>query len=401
MGYFVLPKSNEIFDLSNFLTINDNKDFSIFCNKTLYEYLNKIKSKINNIQHLWDKYKKFTNTYEYIHTNLPNTSNSICKYKPLSRSFFKMIEIGHTFKIFDNLPSDKCNSFHLAEGPGGFIEALVKVRNNLDDRYYGITLESDSDYSIPGWAKSHYFLKNNKNVIIESGLTKDGDLLKSENLIHYSDLYINKFDLITGDGGFDFTIDYNKQEFYSLKLIYAQVAYAIACQKTGGTFVIKMFDTFSLASLDILYILSCAYTEIMFYKPQSSRSANSEKYIICKNFRIQERKNLVVEMIKIIDRFDNISIPLRFLNIELPYKFICAIQEINAIYGQNQLETIHNTLQLINEDKYEKLEIIKKNNISKVINWCHKFKLPYNKTLINSNSNSNSNSFYNLKNNSC
>ena len=70
-----------------------------------------------------------------------------------------------------------------------------------------------------------------------------------------------------------------------------------------------------------------------------------------------------------------------------------AVQEFNAILGQSQIETISYTLNLINSKNIERLETIKKNNISKSINWCHKYKLPYNRI------NATSNPFSNIKNN--
>ena len=81
----------------------------------------------------------------------------------------------------------------------------------------------------------------------------------------------------------------------------------------------------------------------------------------------------------IINLFKNIEVPKRFLNFPIPYKFITVVQEINAILGQSQIETISYTLNLINSKNIERLETIKKNNISKSINWCHKYKLPYNR----------------------
>ena len=80
-----------------------------------------------------------TNPYEYIHTNVPNSKSSICKLNPLSRSFYKMIELINTLNLFDN-NSETIKSFHLAEGPGGFIEALSYIRKNPNDTYYGMTL---------------------------------------------------------------------------------------------------------------------------------------------------------------------------------------------------------------------------------------------------------------------
>ena len=68
-------------------------------------------------------FKRITNTYEYIHTVIPNTKYSISKVKPLSRAFFKLIEIYHCFTINKCINSIKPKSLHLAEAPGGFIEA--------------------------------------------------------------------------------------------------------------------------------------------------------------------------------------------------------------------------------------------------------------------------------------
>ena len=89
-----------------------------------------------------------------------------------------------------------------------------------------------------------------------------------------------------------------------------------------------------------------------FYKPQTSRSGNSEKYIICKNFLVKDSKDLVFSMHVIINLFKNIDVPKRFLNFKIPYKFITAVQEFNAILGQSQIETISYTLNLINSKKY-------------------------------------------------
>lgn len=392
MTNFILPKILYIPDIYKNFILTENPNFEICCNKTLYDYLNKIKSHINHIPLLWDKYKKYSNTYEFIHTIIPNYNHSICKLKPISRSFYKMIEIGNIFSLFEELPNHKCVTFHLAEGPGGFIEALANHRNNKNDLYHGMTLISEGNHSIPGWFKSHKLIEK-FNIIIEGGLNGNGDLLEANNLLHCYNKYKNSCDLVTADGGFDFTIDFNKQEFLSLKLIYAQCAYAFSCQKYGGNFLIKMFDTFTHASIDIIYILSCLYEKVYFYKPQTSRSGNSEKYLICKNFLVEDTKDLVFSMHVIINLFKNVDVPKRFLNFPIPYKFLTAVQEINAILGQSQIETISYTLNLINSNNIERLETIKKNNISKSINWCHKYKLPYNRI------NNCNNLFSNIKNN--
>jgi hypothetical protein len=71
----------------------------------------------------------------------------------------------------------------------------------------------------------------------------------------------------------------------------------------------------------------------------------------------------------------------RFLNIDIPSLYINKLEDINAIIGQQQLENILLTLYLLDNNKQDKFEVIKKNNIQKCINWCIKHKLLYNKNI--------------------
>ena len=61
----------------------------------------------------------------------------------------------------------------------------------------------------------------------------------------------------------------------------------------------------------------------------------------------------------------------------MPYYFVNKVEEYNAIFGQQQIENIGTTLNLIDNNKYDKLELIKKNNVQKCINWCQQYKLDY------------------------
>jgi 23S rRNA U2552 (ribose-2'-O)-methylase RlmE/FtsJ len=373
--------SRDISMVESLHTSNNNNNT---INKTLHKYLNTLKSHIDECFTAWDKYKKYTNPYEFIHTIVPNTRSSICTYKPLSRSFFKMIEMCKMMNILDELPKDKCKSFHLAEGPGGFIEALVYMRKNPNDSYIGMTLIEDNNKNVPGWRKSKYFLDKNTNVYIEKGVDGTGDLLNPHNLIYCFKNYKNSFDLITGDGGIDFSVHYQSQETVSSMLIICQVSFAIATQIVGGTLILKMFDTFTKLSVDIIYLLSNVYESVNFVKPSTSRYANSEKYLICKNFRLDDKSR--GEIINILYRVilhvhvNKQDIESLF-NAELPYYFISKVEECNAIFGQQQLENINITLNLIDNNKYDKLELIKKHNIQKCINWCQQYNMEYNSSI--------------------
>ena len=395
MSFFILPRiNNNISYIIDKLKIGfekkeeEEEGSKIIINKTLFSYLKKVKTQIDSCQNEWDKYKKYTNPHEYIHSIIPNTKQSVCSLKPLSRSFYKMIEISTLMNIPFELPKTSCKTFHLAEGPGGFIEAVVKMRNNPEDIYYGMTLINEQDQNVPGWNKSKYFLEQNKNVVIEYGKDGKGDLMEAENLLDCFHRFQNSMDLITADGGFDFSYDFNNQETECGKLILCQICFAIAMQKVGGTFLIKFFDTFTRISLEMLYLLSTVYEEVYVIKPHTSRYANSEKYIVCKKYRANPNlADLIHKFYEILKelRTSPASAMSSILNIEIPYLFTNKVEEYNAIFGQQQIENIYMTLQLIINNKRDKLEMMKKTHVQKCIEWCQKYDIPYHKNILNNN----------------
>ena len=394
MNIFQIPKIIDNIKIEDILIINSEnvkKEYSIpenennekvIISKTLHKYITNIKKQIDNYIDKWDIYKKYTNPYEYIHTIVPDKKTSVSKYKPLSRSFYKFIEICNTFNILPATDTS-INSFHLAEGPGGFIEAIIHLHENSNDKYIGMTLQS-SNQDIPGWKKSHDFLKKHNNIYLENGPKKNGDLFEVDNLEYCYKKYKNNFDIVTGDGGFDFSINFDNQEEQSSKLIFAQILYALCIQKENGTFVIKFFDTFTKISLDMLYILSSYYKTINIIKPNTSRMANSEKYLVCEGYKngdysiveyfIQNYKQ-IIDSNKALDSI---------LRISLPYYFINKIEDYNAILGQQQIENINTTINRIinkdtNDDNIKELINI---NVTKCINWCTRHNIPISNAFI-------------------
>ena len=83
-----------------------------------------MKEEIDNCKSEWDYVKKYANPYEFVHTKVPGHRVAICKYQPISRSFFKLYEILDIFMFNEYYKNSKICSMHLAEAPGGFIEAL-------------------------------------------------------------------------------------------------------------------------------------------------------------------------------------------------------------------------------------------------------------------------------------
>tara|TARA_B100001109_G_scaffold222164_1_gene193950 strand:- start:32 stop:1192 length:1161 start_codon:yes stop_codon:yes gene_type:complete len=374
MTYYLLPKNS--INLHKFINpIFDDNIPSISISFSLAQYLSTMKDKIDSHSTEWDNIKRFTNPYEFIHSIIPNKNKSVSKHKPLSRSYFKMIEIYSLLKINNN--NDPITTFHLAEGPGGFIEALVDIRKNPKDKYIGMTLINDDDSNIPGWKKTNHFLKKNPNVFLEYGSTKDGNLLNIDNFDFCFNNYAHSIDIITADGGFDFSHDFSKQEINISRLLFAQIAYAIIMQKPNGSFILKIFDSFMQHTIDLLAILSSFYKKVYIVKPNTSRYANSEKYIVCKNFSLVDDHTYFYNIFRpsLLHLLSNDhSYIKRFLNFDISLFFISKLQEYNAIFGQQQLENIYHTFTIIqNKNKFDKYSNNIKNNIIKCINWCSKY----------------------------
>ena len=198
-------------------------------------------------------------------------------------------------------------------------------------------------------------------------------------------------DLITADGGFDFSNDFNNQEISIANLLFAQIAYALCMQKKNGSFVLKIFDCFMPHTIDLLFILSSFYDKVYITKPHTSRYANSEKYIVCKKFLFSSCDDFYPFLYEAFtgachNNNNNNNCIHRFLNIPISNYFLTKLEEYNSIFGQQQIENIYYTISLIEtKNKAEKIDMLIKTNIQKCIQWCLKYDVPHNTITGNTN----------------
>jgi 23S rRNA U2552 (ribose-2'-O)-methylase RlmE/FtsJ len=384
MIFVLLPSLNGVNILSKLKITNSVEKPSPYMLYSLNHYLTEIKEKISECGDEWNANKKYTNPYEYIYTNSPRTS--VCRYKPISRAYFKMIEILNTFN-FPSFDSQRpLQMFALAEGPGGFIEAVLNHRNNPADKYYGMTIEDPTDGEVPGWKKTTSFLKSNPNVFLEKGANATGNILNMENFKHVVAKYKNSCEFVTGDGGFDFSTDFNSQEINITRLLFGQIAYAVCIQKYGGCFVLKCFDCFYKASAELIYLLSTMYEKVYVVKPNTSRYANSERYLVCINFLYSNSNYYapIFEQLMATICDDTTFIRSFFNGVKIPLFYYNKLEESSSIIGQIQIDNIYSTLALIeNRYKSDKINFHMKTNIQKCVKWCIKNKMEYNPNVEN------------------
>ena len=386
-------------------------------NREEYNKLISLKNRIDCIENnkLWDKTKKISNDFERVYfPNKKLKGESVSKYEPLSRSYFKLWEIISDFDLINTPENIKVAS--LAEGPGGFIEAIINYRKKFKyickkDSIYAITLKSVNN-DIPGWNKANYFLKKNPNIKICYGEDGTGNLYNINNILDFVSNTHKNIDLVTADGGFDFSTNFNKQEQTSLKIIFCEIVTALSVQKKGGDFVCKIFDSYTSISVSFLFLLYKHYDVVYITKPFTSRPANSEKYLICKGFKGISEK-LLTKLHLVVKLWSSITESNRCIYqiinpLLIPKCFINKINKINSLFFKEQSNNIIKTLSLIDNFskniEYEKSDLfIKIMDHQRYIafNWCKKYKCKVNYDSISLDKMYELNQLNNVINNAC
>lgn len=330
----------------------------IMAETKLWKELLETKTRIDDLEstHVWDDAKRITNPYETIHSS-GRASFGLAAYNPLSRSYFKMVEILFAYGLFDQFADGtRLTTAHIAEGPGGFIEALLRrcpARLTVDTAH-AITLRSTDAY-VPGWKKSHDFLETHKQVRVSYGEDGTGNILKLANCVRFiSTVGEGCAHIVTADGGFDFSEDFNTQEQQSGPLIAASLYIALRTQAIGGVLVCKVFDTMTQLSYELLYLLCHVYERVLIVKPQTSRPANSERYVIGINFRGGggALTPLLDALALIVASASTQSIMPEYA---LPRGFIARMSTINCAMQRVQLANIRATLDLIESPERSKI----------------------------------------------
>ncbi|XP_053950951.1 cap-specific mRNA (nucleoside-2'-O-)-methyltransferase 1 [Anastrepha ludens] len=209
----------------------------------------------------------------------------------LNRAAVKMANIDSMCDYMFTNPRDKNGSSLLhgnellyfadiCAGPGGFSE-YVLYRKSWEAKGFGFTLRGPNDFKL-----DKFFAGSPESFDTFYGIRKDGNIFFKDNQDSFAE-YVLKHcksgvHFVMADGGFSVEGQENIQELLSKQLYLCQCLMALKILRVNGSFLCKMFDLFTPFSVGLVYLMYKCFEQISILKPNSSRPANSERYLVCK-----------------------------------------------------------------------------------------------------------------------
>jgi 23S rRNA U2552 (ribose-2'-O)-methylase RlmE/FtsJ len=296
----------------------------------LHRKLNNAMSRIDNINNSkWHYYRKLLNIYDF-------TSRKIAT----NRAFYKLWELLITIPDFH--VSCIKNSCHLAEAPGSFVEVIDKLNPNANK----------IAVSKPPLLYSEVLKDSTTTPLFAYNITKKVhnckfeylDLLNNESLRQFIECHRQEYDFITADGGIDDNGKYCDKEKMHYKLIFSEITSILFLMKKNGNCILKIFDCYTDTTIHLIYFLVKHFKHFDIIKPKTSRPTNSEKYIVCLDFKGTDYK-----LDNCLDLLDNIDSTKDnyILSQNIPVDFKKFLLERISLYVVNQINSINDTVDYI------------------------------------------------------
>ncbi|PHZ14421.1 FtsJ-domain-containing protein [Rhizopus microsporus ATCC 52813] len=285
---------NEIIDLIKLKEVEVDYDF--VCSKVQVENVIQLKGKSSHLpKEIVSQARSKSNPFERIGHGVF-----------MNRAAMKLAAMDADFGLTATKGSNQFKFLDICGGPGGFSEYILWRIHSWGESChgYGITLKMPAEKDEMNWHTEKFRVDIPKDSFsIIYGQDGTGDLYKPENIRDVESLISketqNGVDLAVADGGFDFSGHEAEQEQLAQKLILCEIITMLSTLRQGGAFVCKFFDMFTEFTVDLVWLLYQLFDEICITKPLSSRPANSERYVICRNLLVSHPTDLIEKLLDI------------------------------------------------------------------------------------------------------
>ena len=193
----------------------------------------------------------------------------------------------------------------------------------------------------------HIFKTVSRSESLKSDTKTNGDITKLKTIELFVSEVKEPVDFVTGDGGFEWKNE-NNQEQEAYLLIIAQILLGIRVLDKGGSFILKIFDTYTKTSVKLIHILNSLFDTVYISKPYTSRISNSERYIVCTGFLFSQKdsglKHIIKELsaiLAIYEKKQDMYIQDIFPDMVVPDDLIQEIKQVNQSLTSKQLISIN------------------------------------------------------------
>ena len=346
MNYYILPKINNTVDVNP--NCSSSNVTNPYISHSLLNYYDQTKNQINDLFSIDIKFLnqtfedtiKHVNPYDFIFSPVPGYPFSVSKLTPKTNNFYDLLEISNNLNVFDTSNSHKTIQ-------------MLHISSNFVDSIdcFQIIFKNESYHHHTGY-----------------------------NTISYAYNDLNKYNFIFVETT---KLNYLYSFIESLLIV-------LKNQKYNGSAIIKVSELFHKTTIDALYLLSSMYDTVYICKPSTNNIASFDRYIVCKNFKLNELSSLYLKinylkLLVFIKKLENNNI-IEILDFKVPCYFKNKIDDSNIIIGQQQIEALDQIVALYKNKNFEdKYECVKKKHIEKSVSWCEKYKIPFNKFTENFN----------------
>lgn len=183
---------------------------------------------------------------------------------------------------------------------------------------------------------------------------------------------------------------YYEQENY--KYIISRMISVLNNQVKGGSFILKIHESFTKPTIKLIYLLSSFYEEVNVYKPLFSRPIDSSKYLICSKFK-GDNKAVLSKKIKSLELVLNGINANRnkfvfdiYPDLEVPSDFLDKFKFINIRIANQEQIMINDIIVYIKGNNYfgESYHKYRNTQIESIKWWVTNF-YPPSKNLYDSN----------------
>ena len=351
MNYYTLPKINNKIKIEPTIKSNIIKPY---VSQTLINYYNKLIEEINILEKdnkYFNDIVKIVNSYQYIFSKVPGSNYSVSKIKTKSIMFYELLELFQTTNLLESFKFDIISSLIVGVNYEDSLECIEMLRENYNiDKFFCF-------YEYISKLHNNCIEKTKFNFIIYELNNYDNNNQYVVNLIELFIIIINQL-------------------------------------KENGIIVLKINNLFYKPILEVIYLLNSFFEKTLVIKPNTSDITSFDKYIVFQKFKMNHHdfdlfhnyNKTLNEFITSYYNMNNMNNTTSenciqsIINIDLPYYFLNKMDDINIIIGQQQLEALTQIINILKSKNIEeKLEVLKKSNIQKSVNWCEKFKIPCNK----------------------